>query len=102
MQEKNIDDIARANDWGSPKTLERHFDDHGVETNSKNLEDYAKKARDLYNKRGSINSKTDSDGITRVYDDTTGLFGAYNRDGSSRAIFKPTKEKDYWNRQPGK
>lgn len=102
VQEKNIEDIARANDWGNSKTLERHFDDHGVETNSKNIEDYAKKARDLYNRRGSINSKTDDKGVTRVYDETTGLFGSYNRDGSSRTIFKPGKGKAYWDKQPGK
>lgn len=66
------------------------------------MDDYAKKARDLYNRRGSINSKTDDKGVTRVYDETTGLFGSYNRDGSSRTIFKPVKGKAYWDKQPGK
>lgn len=46
--------------------------------------------------------KVDEDGVIRVYDPKTNRFGSYNKDGTTKTYFKPTRQQAYFDGQPGK
>ncbi len=88
--------------WGNPNTLQDHFDRHGRDFGAKNQNDYARQANELFNNRDEYLVKVDDDGVLRIYDPDTNSFGAYNENGSTRSFFKPSDNRDYFDRQPGK
>lgn len=89
--------------WGSLRTLQDHFDRHGADFGAKDPDDYARQAwRFLQRaKAEKFPAKRDSEGVLRVYDPATRSFGAYNRDGTTRTFFKPSR-RDYFKDQPGR
>lgn len=92
-----------ARTWGSMRTLQDHFERHGNDFGAKDADDYAKRAW-LFLQRArteGLPAKRDSDGVLRVYEPATRSFGAYNRDGTTRTYFKPSR-RDYFDDQPGR
>jgi hypothetical protein len=92
-----------ARTWGSMRSLQDHFERHGRDFGAKDADDYAKRAW-LFLQRAraeGLPAKRDSDGVLRVYDPATRSFGAYNRDGTTRTYFKPSR-RDYFDDQPGR
>ena len=87
--------------WGNPDTLQDHYNRHGSDFGATSPQDYAQKANNFYNNRGSYQVKTDSSGVTRVYDAKTNTFGSYNPDGTTKTFFKPSDFQAYFDRQPG-
>lgn len=89
--------------WGRPDTLADHFSRHGSDFGFASAEDYAAKASQLLqdSQRNGYPTKIDpTDGTIRVFDPSTGTFGAYNADGTTKTLFKP-KSPTYFDRQPG-
>jgi hypothetical protein len=95
--------IRVAETWGNPKTLVRHFRDHGADFAAKNADDYAAQASSFFQRSQAqrLPTKIDADGVIRVYDPTTNTFGAFNPNGTTRTFFKPSRGASYWNDQPG-
>lgn len=92
-----------ADTWGSMRTLLDHFDRHGADFGAKDPDDYARRAW-LFLQRArkeGLPAKRDADGVLRVFDPATRSFGAYNRDGTTRTFFKPSR-RDYFKDQPGR
>lgn len=89
--------------WGSPASLPDHFDRHGGDFGAKSPEDYARQAWEFLQRgrREGLSAKLDA-GVLRVYDPRTGGFGAYNRDGTARTYFKPSRRQAYFDDQPGR
>ncbi|HET8772057.1 MAG TPA: hypothetical protein VFM71_13825 [Gemmatimonadaceae bacterium] len=50
--------------------------------------------------RDGLPTKIDTDGVIRIYDPTSNTFGAFNANGTTRTLFKPSSD-TYWARQPG-
>lgn len=92
-----------ARTWGSMRSLQDHFERHGRDFGAKDADDYAKRAWLFLQRARSegLPAKRDSDGVLRVYDPATRSFGAYNRDGTTRTYFKPSR-RDYFDDQPGR
>ncbi len=92
----------RAPNWGDPNTLARHFREHGADFGAKSADDYATQASQLLRRSQAENlpTKVDADGVIRVYDPKTNTFGAFNSDGTTKTLFKPTSP-TYWDRQQG-
>jgi RHS repeat-associated protein len=88
--------------WGNLASLTRHFRDHGSDFGSTSAREYARQASEFLQRsqQEGMPTKIDKDGIIRVYDPQTNTFGAYNADGTTRTLFKPTSP-TYWDRQPG-
>lgn len=88
--------------WGNPRTLARHFRDHGADFGAKSADDYARQASDFFRRSQAdrLPTKVDADGVIRVYDPRTNTFGSFNPDGTTRTFFKPTSP-TYFDRQPG-
>ena len=89
------------NSRGNPKTLDDHFNRHGIDFGSSTKEGYANQANNFFHERNKYQVKVDSDGTIRVYDSKTNTFGSYNSDGSTRTFFKPSGGQNYFDRQPG-
>lgn len=87
--------------WGNPKTLQRHFKDHGADFGARTEDEYATMANDFFNNGKRYETKIDDSGVIRIYDPKTNTFGSYNPDGTTRTFYKPTAGVDYWKRQPG-
>ena len=89
--------------WGNVASLEDHFQRHGADVAAKNADDYARKAWEFRQRArsGELLLKIDADGVQRVFDPKSGLFAAYNRDGTTKTFFKPDS-RGYFERQPGK
>jgi pyocin large subunit-like protein len=88
--------------WSDPRTLARHFRDHGGDFGDTSPRAYADRASSFLKTavRAGYPIKVDEEGIIRIYDPNTNTFGAFNPDGSTRTFFKPTSNR-YWMRQPG-
>lgn len=107
----SIRNSSSKSNWGSEKTLERHFKDHGKDFNANSPSDYAQKAS-AFLRESQINkypTKIDRGGIIKVYDPKTNTFGSYNSNGSTKTFFKPDPAKhkminnlEYWKSQSGK
>lgn len=90
--------------WGYPDSLQDHFDRHGRDFHSRDPEHYAAQAWELLQraKTESLPMKLDaSDGTLRVWEPKTRAFAAYNRDGTTKTLFRP-ENPSYWQRQPGR
>jgi pyocin large subunit-like protein len=89
--------------WGNPRTLARHFRDHGGDFAAKSADEYAEMASDFLHRSQlqRLPTKIDADGVIRVYDPATNTFGAYNPSGTTRTFFMPKRGVEYWNDQPG-
>lgn len=91
--------------WGNPASLADHFERHGRDFGAKSPEDYARQAWEFLQRgrREGLPAKLDGEfNVLRVYDPRTGGFGAYNRDGTARTYFKPTRRQAYFDDQPGR
>lgn len=88
--------------WGSPRSLQDHFDRHGADFKARNPDDYAAQAwRFLQRARSDgLPAKRDEDGVIRVFDAKSGAFAAYNSDGTTKTYFKPGR-RGYFADQPG-
>jgi len=91
-----------ASTWGDPRTLARHFREHGADFGAKSADDYATQVSQFFGRSQaeSLPTKVDADGVIRVYDPKTNTFGAFNSDGTTKTFFKPTSP-TYWERQQG-
>lgn len=98
---QDIQELAAACSWGNADTLEDHYERHGAAAGAASMQEYARRANELYLQRGEHQVKVDDKGITRVYDEQSGLFGAYNPDGTTRTFFLPDKGQAYFDGQPG-
>jgi RHS repeat-associated protein len=96
--------------WGNPRTLARHFRDHGADFGARTADEYAGLADDFLGQaqRGGLPTKVGPDGTIRAYDPATNTFGSFNPDGTTKTFFKPDPSVhgyptnlDYWNAQPG-
>jgi hypothetical protein len=89
--------------WGNYATLADHFARHGADFHAKDPEDYARMAWEFLQraKVEGLPAKVDEERVLRVFDPTTGAFGAYNHNGTTRTFFKPGS-RDYFDRQPGR
>ena len=89
--------------WAHPATVADHFRRHGADFHARDPEDYAAQAWRFRQAAAAsgYRVKKDSQGILRIYDPTSGTFGAYNPDGTTRTFFKPGTDA-YFDRQPGK
>jgi hypothetical protein len=94
--------LEAADSWGNAATLARHFRDHGAEVGARSAREYADMGSDFLQRglKDGLPTKIDADGVIRIYDPSTNTFGAFNADGTTRTLFKPTS-KTYWDRQPG-
>ena len=94
--------LSTAESWGNATTLARHFRDHGADFGARNADEYASMASEFLQRaqREGLPTKIDSDGIIRIHDPVTNTFGAYNPNGTTRTLFKPTSP-TYFERQPG-
>ncbi|MBN9491573.1 MAG: hypothetical protein J0H44_30415 [Alphaproteobacteria bacterium] len=99
-----------SNGWGRPSTLAKHFTDHGADFAATDEEDYARQAQAFRQRalQKGLPTKIDPNGISRIYDPITNIFGAYNANGTTRTFYKPDPalhgyptNMDYWNAQPG-
>ena len=88
--------------WAHIDSLPDHFARHGHDFHARDAEDYAAQAAAFLQRARTegLPTKRDSDGSLRVYDQGTGAFGAYNRNGTTRTFFKPGNP-DYFQRQAG-
>jgi hypothetical protein len=100
----------RISSWGNPKSLARHFLDHGKDFGAKNAFEYQHKASEflLKSQRQKFPTKIDYDGTIRVYDPKTNTFGSYRPNGATKTFYKPDPKlsglsnyQDYWNAQKG-
>jgi pyocin large subunit-like protein len=103
----HVDDVADVAGfgrkvWGRADTLDDHFRRHGSDFGARSAGEYADIASQFFQRsqRERLPTKIDADGVIRVYDPATNTFGAFNPDGTTRTLFKPTRT-DYWSRQPG-
>ena len=87
--------------WGNNDTLNDHYARHGKDVGATSAQDYAKKANDFYNNRSNYQVKVDTDGVIRVYDSQTNVFGSYNVDGTTKTLFSPKSGQKYFDSQPG-
>jgi pyocin large subunit-like protein len=88
--------------WGRMETLADHFARHGKDFGAGDADDYAAQAAAFLERARTtgLPAKRDADGSLRVFDRSTGAFGAYNSNGTTRTYFKPGKP-GYFDRQPG-
>lgn len=98
--------IHGPNDWGNPGTLGDHVARHGADFGTSDPRRYAQLAHRFIERahqpgNGDEIKRNGDDGSIRVYDPTTGTFGAYNADDSTRTLFKPRNGQAYFDRQPG-
>ena len=87
--------------WGNKNTLVDHYTRHGSDVGAKSALDYAQIANEFYNNRANYQVKIDSNGVIRVYDPISNLFGSFNADGTTRTLFSPKRGQAYFDSQPG-
>lgn len=92
----------RAGQWGNPGTLRSHFQRHGAELGAADIRAYVAMAASLLRRAEAerLPTRIAGNGTIRIWDPRTGQFGAYNRDGSIRTLFRVT-DPAYFARQPG-
>jgi len=95
--------VYTARTWGNPSTLRDHFARHGRDFGAKDPEDYARMAYDFFQRAQvqGLPAKVDGAGVFRVFEPSSGTFGAYNPDGTTKTFFKPGS-RGYFERQPGR
>jgi hypothetical protein len=93
--------IAKEYGWGNAELLEEHFDKHGKDFNSGSAREYAKRAKDFYEKgfKNKLPMFQDKYGNIRIYDPKTNTFGSYNPNGTPRTLYKPTQGIKYFENQ---
>ncbi len=90
--------------WGDRYSLPDHFNRHGADFGAADADDYAAKAWLFLQQakdEGLPAKQDESDGTIRVWEGKTRTFAAYNRNFTTKTLFKP-RSADYFNRQPGK
>ncbi len=76
---------------------QRHFDDHGKNTNSKTKEEYINKAKKVANSNNkNIESFIDNKGTTYRYNYATNEFVIVTKEGEIVTYFKPRSKEKYW------
>jgi hypothetical protein len=95
--------------FASRQLAEEHFDKHvvaGHEFTFTSLAEYVKATIEFRDNPGpGSEARYDSrSGTLRLYNPTTNIFGSYNRDGTTKTMFKPQEGRAYWDdrrRNPG-
>lgn len=96
-----------ASTWGRPGTLKGHVNDHGADFGTKDPEKYAEIANDFRRRADDpgvqvkVGPDTDGKTVVRMHDPQTNIFASYNRDGTSKTIFKPGRGQAYFDDQSG-
>ena len=93
--------------WGNgvgfvdERHLDEHYRKHGVEFGHITKLDYLHQAQLLRDTAvgGPVLQTVRRDGVTTRYDQQTGAFIAFNRDGTIRTFFKPNDGERYYRRQ---
>lgn len=83
--------------WGNPAKLDDHVQRHGAAVSAIDAEDYVRKAGEFF-QRGKVDglpTKIDEDGVIRIFDPASDLFGSYGPDGTIKTFFK-AKSRNYW------
>ena len=95
--------VSASRTWGNPSSLPDHFTRHGGDFGARSADDYARMAAEFLQRARSVGlpAKVDERGVIRVFDERSGAFGAYNRDGTTKTFFKPASD-GYFDRQPGR
>lgn len=88
--------------WANPNTLKDHFDRHAKAFSITDESAYENQAHQFYLNRDKYQTKTDENGVIRVYDAQTNTFGVYNSNGKTITFFKPSHGQRYFDSQPGK
>ncbi len=92
--------------WGNPKTLQKHFNDHGADFGAKNPGDYANRASSFWGEsKQSLEGKQawlGNDNKIRVYEKDTNTFGVYNSDRTTSSFYKPSAGERYIENQMNK
>jgi RHS repeat-associated protein len=103
-----LQSIARQNNWGNAGTLTDHTRRHSGDFGITSAANYAKFGNEFRSKIGTkgVDSFTDNSGVTRVYEKSTNTFASYNKNGTTRTIYKPNPSEhgyrtnqEYWNAQ---
>lgn len=83
-----------------PRLVE-HFEKHGEEFPGLDLEAYLAAAQTLRDAPvgGSVQEVRRHDGVVTRFDRATGVFLAFNRDGTIRTFFRPNDGEAYFRRQ---
>ncbi len=87
--------------WANPDTLKDHFDRHAKAFSISDESTYKNQAHQFYLNRHNHQTKTDENGVIRVYDSQTNTFGVYNTEGKTITFFKPRHGQRYFDSQPG-
>ncbi|CAB4243599.1 conserved protein of unknown function [Methylacidimicrobium sp. AP8] len=89
--------------WARPETLYHHSVRHDKDFGATGPASYARKAQEFLRRARAegLPTKIDSEGVIRIYEPATNTFGAYNADGATKAFFKPSTGRRYFDRQPG-
>lgn len=87
--------------WGNPDTLQDHFDRYGSDFGATDPIDLQRKRAVFLTTAPTCLRKSILKMTIRMFNPDTNIFGAYNADGSTKSLFKPTSP-DHWSRQKGK
>jgi hypothetical protein len=87
--------------WNDHATLGDHFRRHGRAFGAQTESEYAKQATNFFERAltEGLPTKIDSVGTIRIYDPSTGAFGAYSPTGDTYTFFKASAK--YWGNQRG-
>ncbi len=93
--------IAQQYGWGNPKTLNEHAESKGKKVGATSPRDYAKKAQAFRERaiRQKLPAIEDKFKNIRYYDPKTNLFGAYNKNGTTRTFYPPSAGVRYFENQ---
>jgi hypothetical protein len=93
--------------WGpsvgfeNPRHLDQHYEKHGAEFGRISKQDYLHQAQLLRDTAagGPVLEAVRADGVITRFDNQTGAFIAFNRDGTIRTFFRPNDGERYFRRQ---
>ena len=87
--------------FASQQKLRDHYQKHGREFGSISRDEYLRRAQELRDKGagGDVLETVRPDGVVSRFDQSTGSFIAFNRDGVIRTFFRPNDGAAYFWRQ---
>jgi pyocin large subunit-like protein len=93
--------LAAGPGFRTRRQFEEHFAKHGREFGSITPQEYLRRAQALRDAPpgGPILEAIKPGGVVTRFDKRTGVFGAYNRDGTIRTFFIPNAGERYFRRQ---
>jgi pyocin large subunit-like protein len=87
--------------FGSPRSLEEHFQKHGAEFQARNASEYLAHAQALRDAplSASVLELVRDDGVITRFDRKSGTFVAFDANGRIRTCFRPNDGEAYFRRQ---